>query len=222
MAHYPIARPVPAVHGTMEFHTGDVTQSRFRVNRSVEPELPEFLTDELGESAATLTGTGVILTAATHELLAQGLPLSDLMEVGGFLSGKAFRAGDRPGAHLLLIEGVIPAQHAGASGSQFTFTGDSFREMNHRLDTMEGQRLLGWYHTHLFPATDQMGLSSTDVGLHFRTFQQPWQVAGLINYFDARRTLRFYVRDGSTMTECPQWIVDERGRYRAARAALGS
>ncbi|GIH10887.1 hypothetical protein Rhe02_89540 [Rhizocola hellebori] len=221
ISQFPIARPVPVVQGTMEIHTGDTTQSRFRVKRSVEPTLPEFDLDELGREGKTLAGTGVILTEATHKLLSETLPLSDRMEVGGFLSGKAFRS-SRPGAHLLLIQSVLPAQHAGASGMQFTFTGDSFREMNSKLDTMDGQRLLGWYHTHLFPATDQMGLSMTDVGLHFRTFQQPWQVAGLINYYGVRRVLRFYVRDGEEMSECPQWIIDDRGRYRNAGNALGA
>ena len=91
-----------------------------------------------------------------------------------------------------------------------TFTGDSFSAVKRSLrEGPSGDRLLGWFHTHLFPATDEMGLSSVDLRLHFSTFTIPWQVAGLINLDGAGRTLRFYVRRGDGMALCPDWTVDE-------------
>jgi hypothetical protein len=220
--HFPIARPIPTVEGTVDFYADEPAPSPLKVRRAAEPELPPFDLAQLGEGGPMLTGTGVILTAQTYDLLTRDLVLSEIMEVGGFLAGRAMRAAGRTDTYLLVVETILPAQHSGASGGLFTFTPDSFRDMNAQLDTMEGQRLVGWYHTHLFGATKEMGLSRTDLGLHFRTFQQPWQVAGLINYFRGRRVLRFYVRYGNTMTECPQWIINECDGYRRAGAALGA
>jgi hypothetical protein len=67
--------------------------------------------------------------------------------------------------------------------------------------------MLGWYHTHLFAATDDIGLSTIDFRLHFTTFRLPWQIAGLVNLDGQQRVLRFYVRQHDTMALCPQQAI---------------
>ena len=70
---------------------------------------------------------------------------------------------------------------------------------------------MGWYHTHLFRATDDEGLSTVDVQMHHTTFKRPWQVAGLLNIGLSsgaeERVLRFYVGHGRSMAPCPVEVL---------------
>lgn len=134
---------------------------------------------------------------------------SDEVEEGGFLVGRIYTDADQPETYIAHVKDAVPAEQVGASFLHFTFTGDSFERIKQRLARgHEEQRLLGWYHTHLFPATDPIGLSSIDLRLHFTTFRIPWQIAGLINLDGADRVLRFYVRQGSTMALCHDQAID--------------
>jgi len=135
-------------------------------------------------------------------------PFSNQVEEGGFLVGQIYADRDQPDTYIAHVKDAVPAEHVGASFLHFTFTGDSFERIKQRL-AMEhqGQRLLGWYHTHLFPGTDTIGLSSIDLRLHFTTFRLPWQIAGLINLDGADRVLRFYVRRGDAMPLCHDQAV---------------
>lgn len=57
------------------------------------------------------------------------------------------------------------------------------------------RKLVGWFHTHLFPATDTFGLSGLDQEMHAWYLPRPWQVAVLLNFErDADRTVRCYQR----------------------------
>jgi hypothetical protein len=135
--------------------------------------------------------------------LLKARPFSPEMEEGGFLIGQIYADEDRPGTYLAEVSDAVPADQVGASFLHFTFTGDSFDRIKQRLATEHrGQRLLGWFHTHLFPAAETMGLSSVDLRLHFTTFRVPWQIAGLVNIDGEDRVLRFYVRDGDRMALC--------------------
>ncbi len=151
----------------------------------------------------------VLMREAQQEEFAKTRRFSDKVEEGGFLVGRVYEDADMEGAYLLELTNAVNAEHTGASLLHFTYTGDSFSSFKEILRREHpGERMLGWYHTHLFPATDSMGLSSIDLQLHYTTFRQPWQLAGLIN-IDApdRRTLRFYVRQKDLMIPCPQWII---------------
>jgi len=103
-----------------------------------------------------------------------------------------------------------PCEQVGASFLHFTFTGDSFERIKQvwTVDT-GGSAFWVWYHTHLFPATQTIGLSSIDLRLHFTTFRIPWQIAGLLNLDGAERVLRFYVRRNDTMALCHHQPVAE-------------
>ena len=104
----------------------------------------------------------------------------------------------------------LQAQHTGASLLHFTFTGDSFTAIHQEITrNRPREQLLGWFHSHLFAANGDDGLSSIDYRLHFTTFRQSWQLAGLVNLgHDGDRVLRFYARVGDDMLLCPLQIID--------------
>ncbi|MBX7548344.1 JAB N-terminal domain-containing protein [Streptomyces sp. NPDC004232] len=226
-----LGRSTPEVEGTMDLNLRESRRS-FTVRKVAEPPMPGLDPDTLGIDAAGLGPVTVLLSADLHDHLHE-MKLSRRLEEGGFLLGKVLRVlrpdratadggdGEAPAdRYLVEITEVTPAEHSGAGALHFTFTGDSFRDMNQRI-TASGQdrQLMGWYHTHLFSGNDS-GLSSIDVDLHLGTFRQPWQVAGLINLSGDERLLRFYARRGDSVRECEQWVKDDRGRYRLARAAV--
>ncbi len=176
--------------------------------------------------------TGTVRVLVSHDvaaLLASTRAFSHELEEGGFLLGRVYRDADRvdigddtnrgeaggaKGGYIAVITDAVVAEHTGASLLHFAFTGDSFAAIKERLHGQADKRLMGWYHTHLFPATPSFGLSSIDVQSHFTTFRMPWQLAGLINIDSTdgdtgseSRVLRFYVRDGDTMVRCPHEIV---------------
>lgn len=191
---------------------------RLRIRRLDEPPLPVTTLDQLRATPATapaapeaVSPVQVVLSRALATELLSSRPFSRDLEEGGFLVGQLYRDGDTADGYLVLVTGAPTAQHTGASLLHFTMTGDSFVEVKRSLQTgAPGQRLLGWFHTHLFPANEIMGLSSIDLRLHFTTFRQPWQVAGLINIDDSGRVLRFYARQDNWMVPCPMWYQDER------------
>ena len=165
------------------------------------------------------------MSADIYDQFLHGMPLSERIEEGGFLLGRIQPASDPPGR--------TRARHArdagcpaGASAVHFTFTPDSFTEVNQLLaERSRGEELVGWYHTHLFPVTADMGtetgLSSIDIETHFATFRRPWQVAGLINLPVRAGCCGSSAKVKDEMREC-RGIGDERGRYRVAGAALGA
>ncbi|KOV61833.1 JAB N-terminal domain-containing protein [Streptomyces sp. MMG1121] len=232
-----LGRSTPEVEGAMDLNLRESRRS-FTVRKVAEPPVPGVDPGELGIDAAGLGPVTVLLSGDIHGHLHE-MKLSRRLEEGGFLLGRVLRVlgPDRPGRserpdgengdsdapaerYLVEINEVTPAEHSGAGALHFTFTGDSFREVNQRI-TASGQdrQLMGWYHTHLFSGNDS-GLSSIDVDLHLGTFRQPWQVAGLINLTGDERLLRFYARSGDSVRECEQWVKDDRGRYRLTRAAV--
>ena len=208
-----IARTRPTVEGevtVVPYEDGE--RPRFQISRLEEPEPNPT---DLGSFGISAAGSGrqafvkVLIHEDIHQELTKQRYFSPDVEEGGFLTGRVFRDREQEGSFLLEISGALQAEHTGASFLQFTFTGDSFRSIKRTLRKQRiDERLLGWYHTHLFPATDDFGLSTIDLRLHFTTFQFPWQMAGLINLDGNHRTLRFYVRQGDTMELCPHWVVE--------------
>jgi hypothetical protein len=208
-------RPTPSVQGAFVVRPyAEGEKARFQIRRvEEEPPLPLRLADH-GIRPSDLEGQApvkVVLPSALERDLLVARPLSHEVEEGGFLIGRAFLDADRDGAYIVEISDALAARYTGASLLHFTFTGDSFAEVKQSLRSRDrGERIVGWYHTHLFTATEAMGLSSIDLTLHFNTFRVPWQLAGLINIdFETRaRVLRFYIREGNRMTLCPYWATD--------------
>jgi JAB N-terminal domain len=191
----------------------------FTIRRLVEESLPHKTLEDFGVTADfgnAQANVRILLREETYQELCQTRPLSLSVEEGGFLVGNVYQDAQVEGGILLELTTALIAQHTGASLMHFTFTGNSFAEVKQVLrKTQTEERVLGWFHTHLFPAAENFGLSSIDVDLHFRTFSIPWQIAGLINLNNPTgtdRTLRFYRRQGNKMTLCPYTIVHERSR----------
>jgi len=145
----------------------------------------------------------VLVDQQLHDEILYQRHFSNQMEEGGFLVGQIFENQDSPNTYIAHVKAMIPAEQVGASFLHFTFTGDSFERIKQRISMdYKGERLLGWFHTHLFPAYGALGLSAIDLRLHFTTFRIPWQIAGLINLDVHNRVLRFYVRQTDTMSLC--------------------
>ncbi len=220
-------RPTPDVEGTVDVDMRqDARPPAFSVQQVETPAAEGVDPAELGIDPGALSRVNVLVSGRVHDLILRRLPLSERIEEGGFLLGRIRPAAGGQERHFTQITHVTPASRAGASAVHFTFTPDSFKDVNQRLNERDqGEELVGWYHTHLFPASTEIGtttgLSTIDIDTHSATFRRSGQVAGLINLFDQRRVLRFYNMADDAMEECPVWIGDERGRYRAAGTDMG-
>ncbi len=210
-------RATPSVEGVIEvepFAAGE--RPAFRIRPLPPPTPPPANLAGLG--AQPLTGewrepdrtdfVKVLVEKRVHEELCRTRRFSDEVEEGGFLVGNVFEDENRPGTYITQVTAALSARNTGASLLHFTFTGDSFGHVKQVLDRERpGEKILGWYHTHLFPATAEVGLSTIDFRLHFTTFRIPWQLAGLVNIDGGERVLRFYVRRSDTMALCPHQAV---------------
>lgn len=205
-------RPVPEVNGVVNVAPSNGEAPSFGIRRiSEEPPPPRALsefaiTPNGGDGAAPIK---VLLPRAlSHEIATR--PMSAEVEEGGFLLGRVYAETGADGAFIVHLTGADTADYTGASFLHFTFTGDSFAAVKRTLrEQRPSDRLLGWYHTHLFPATEEMGLSTIDETLHHTTFTLPWQIAGLLNLDRGTRTLRFYARRGDEMVRCPHWVLND-------------
>jgi hypothetical protein len=147
----------------------------------------------------------LIWRPAAYTALTHSQPVSARVEVGGYLVGQVYRQADAPETLLIEIQQVLAAERTSASAALLLFTGDSWSALLSRLaGDLKGLRLLGWWHTHLFPATDSFGLSGLDETLHRQFFSSPWHFAALLNVsHEQGRVLRCYQPDGDgVLSEC--------------------
>jgi hypothetical protein len=211
-----VARPAPRVIHEIRVEPAPRRPPAFTVERVPEPEPLRSSLAALGvpEAAgvpipAPLPRVAVVIPAALETSLLRTYPFSEQMEEGGFLAGTVYRNAGRADGYLLHVTAIIPAERTGASEIDLTFTGESFLRINEQLATRaRGETLLGWYHTHLFPATSRSGLSALDVDLHRSTFRRPWQVAALVTITGNGRELTFYHGGGDgQLTQVPHFPV---------------
>lgn len=210
-----LVRPAPQIMHGVDLRSRTRGAPLFHLEEVAEPEPPVSTLSELGADMADGNGdasphspVSVVMSQPVRHAFLVTTPFSTKVEEGGFLAGYVFRDRDQLDCFIVEITHVIPAERTGASMINFTFTGESFLRIGEKISALNtGERLLGWYHTHLFSATDALGLSSVDVDLHRSTFRRPWQVAALINITGASRVLRFYRIDSDTMIRAPYWEV---------------
>jgi hypothetical protein len=211
-----IARPAPRVIHEIRVEPAPRRWPVFAVERVPEPEPPIGSLAALGVPSvveapipAPLPRVALVIPGALETSLVRTYPFSEQMEEGGFLAGTVYRNAERADGYLLHVTAVISAERTGASEIGVTFTGESFTRVNEQLATRaRGETLLGWYHTHLFPAAPRPGLSSIDVDLHRSTFRRPWQVAALVTITSDGRELTFYHSpDDAQLTQVPYWPV---------------
>ncbi len=187
------------------------------------PPLPELDPGKLGESTSHGKGEPqagrVVMSRRVFDALRRDLELSDEREEGGYLAGQAYRAPGSPEKDddenfRWVVEVTHHEMAKGTLGSAavLLFTGDSWSTIGRRLDTVLGGRVLvGWFHTHLFGATDDFGLSGLDQDMHAWYLSKPWQVAILLNLEkDGERTVRCYQRGPEgDLVETPFEVLDE-------------
>jgi hypothetical protein len=217
-----LTRPAPQVTHERRIRSGPWPRLNLAVEEMPEPEPPQTTLAALGvpgdagpsgqdEPAGADPGAPPVIIVVPEAIVAsftKAYPFSDEIEEGGFLAGRVYRDAERPGGYLVEVTAALAAERTGASMLNFTFTGESFLRVSQQLESRnDEEKLLGWYHTHLFPATSGSGLSSVDVELHHSTFRRPWQVAALVNLGRRGRVLRFYHGAGEEMVLVPYWAV---------------
>jgi hypothetical protein len=213
LENVPLVRPAPRPAHEVELPSRPHRARLFDLEEISEPEAPRrglaaFGVDPGEAGTPADAPVRVVLPERLHTAFTRTLPFSAEVEEGGFLVGAVYRDAGREDGHIVQVTAVIQAERTGASMLGFTFTGESFLRVGERIATRgRGERLLGWYHTHLFPATSGLGLSSIDLDLHRSTFRLPWQVAALVNIDSRGRVLRCYHGDGGRMERVPYWTV---------------
>ena len=200
------------------FQLPPLAKDRERIKfRKVPPEpLPERDPDGFGATATHGRGTPgrhrIIMRADVFQALRQDLPLDDRVEDGGYLVGLPYRQSGSPAGEddaefrwILEVTDILKAQGAWGGPALLLFTGDSWSSMKRRIDTeFPEKELVAWFHTHLFAATDEFGLSGMDVDLHRRFLTKPWQIAVLINIdvHDNREVRCFQRSPEGDLEEC--------------------
>lgn len=98
------------------------------------------------------------------------------VEICGVLIGDIFKDADGP---YLEITNVIKGEHADNKAGEVKFTHETWSHINDVKDTeFPNKRIVGWYHSH--PGLG-IFLSPQDMFIHKNFFNQPWQVAFVID-----------------------------------------
>jgi hypothetical protein len=115
---------------------------------------------------------------------------------------------------LIEITDVIQAENTWGNPIWLLFTGDSWSRAKRRIDQdFPGKKLVAWFHTHLFRATDSFGLSGRDEELHRLFLTKPWQVAVLLNIdSNGDREVRCFQKDPKgDLVECIFEVFEDQG-----------
>ncbi len=168
-------------------------RKRIRFNKIPPDPFPERGPGHYGETEGKGRGEPVSGRIFIHEgvyrALKQEIELSDTVEVGGFLVGHPYRLSESPENEddpqyrwLLEITDLVRAEGAWGKPMALLFTGGTWSHIRKHIDIhFPDKELVSWFHTHLFRATEDFGLSGWDLDLHNRFMTRPWQVAILVN-----------------------------------------
>ena len=214
------------------FRLPQLTPERERIAfRKVEPPpWPERALTAYG--ATRRRGRGpqaegkVLMHASVYQALQHSLELSASVEEGGCLLGQSYRQPGSPESEsdpefrwLLEITDIILAERTRSTPVSLLFTGETWSRITRRIGQDYPQKkLVSWFHTHLFQATDEFGLSGMDEDLHRRFFTRPWQVAVLVHIDRAgKHEVRCFQRTLSgDLLECAFEVFDTPGEESAS------
>jgi len=162
----------------------------------------------------------IMLSTNVYDALHRDLELSNSVEDGGYLLGVPYRQSDdgvsedeRGFRWLLEITEVVQAEAVWGKTGSLLFTGETWSRITRRRDRdFPDKKIVAWFHTHLFEATSDFGLSGMDQDLHRRFLTKPWQVAILVNIHKSTRTVRCFQRGTEgDLVECAFRVFDPSG-----------
>lgn len=200
-------------------------EPRIAFRKIADPPLPEKARPAL--AAVIPYGQGeaqkgeVIIPQHIYDLWRAQLAVSRTIEEGGYIVGDVFR---QPGSTtqeedgdfrwIVEVTDIFVAEGAIGTPVSLLFTHDTWsRGRIRRARDFAERELVGWWHTHPFPASDSFGLSGWDQEKHTRFFTRPYQVAILLNIeAEDPRTVRCYQRgpDG-LLVETPYLVRPPAG-----------
>jgi len=180
------------VEGVFQLPKREPARRRLVFNKVAAPPLPTISRTELGEG--TILGRGkkgrgrILVRQNVYDQLME-MELSDKVENGGYLLGLPFRTPRSPKNEddpkfkwTVEITDLLAAQGAHGTPGLLLFNGDVWSQMRRTASRdLPDKKLVSWFHTHLFAASDDFGLSGLDQELHRQFFSRPWQVAVLVN-----------------------------------------
>ncbi len=136
------------------------------------------------------------------------------VELGGILLGKEC-IDIHTGKPFVWIVERIEAKHYENTQASFTYTHDSWEEINRERDANHPDLdIVGWYHTH---PDFGIFLSGHDEFIHRHFFNQPLQTAYVVDPVRGKRGF-FRWRDGRLASVSGFWVVaNRRDRVAAAR-----
>ena len=161
---------------------------------------------DLEQGSFPTGGSGEYRVCITSEAFAaiQRHAASDTtVELCGVLAGRLLKDGDGP---FLLVENAIAGQATRRTGSQVTFTHETWEQIHSEMETRyPDKRIVGWYHTH--PGFG-IFLSEMDQFIQDNFFNLPHSVAFVWDPLNQRRGL-FIWRDGRSVRLRRYWLAGE-------------
>ncbi len=119
------------------------------------------------------------------------------------------QAGVLVGTHdedAVYIHAAIPARHGRAERTAFTFTQETWADVNETLERDHaGGMIVGWYHSH--PGFSVF-LSDYDTFVHRSFFRDPWQVAYVVDPLSTESG--FFGWEDGELVRCDTWDLRRR------------
>ena len=150
-------------------------------------------------------GLAVYIRAETYEAIEAHAVEDTSRELGGVLLGRRRQSGNR---QCLEVADFIAAEHSSSEATSLTFTHETWDHINREKEKRPGDlRIVGWYHTH--PGFG-IFLSKHDLFIHRNFFNEPWQVALVVDPINHSRGV--FRWDGGQITagEGFYFFSDER------------
>jgi hypothetical protein len=211
--------PAEAYAGEGVFKLPALSRDRERTIFNKVPPVPLAVRDAASYARTGTKGKGdegnglILMNEEAYRALQSEIELSTKVENGGYLLGVPFRQPSSPEGEdaadfrwLLEVTDVAPAEAAWGKRGSLLFTGETWSRMTRLRDREHpDKKLVGWFHTHLFAASEDFGLSGLDQDLHRRFLTKAWQIAVLINIDrEGQRVVRCFQRGAEgDLVECP-------------------